>query len=31
MLDMYTKCVPYIIDESLEEIRYLFQGYTGME
>ena len=31
MLDMYTKCVPYIIDESLEEIRYLFQDYAGIK
>ncbi len=30
MLDMYTKSVPVVIDESLEEIRYLFQGYTDM-
>lgn len=28
MLDMYAKSTPYVIDASLEEIRYLFQGYV---
>ncbi len=27
MLDMYAKIVPYVLDESLEEIQYLFESY----
>ncbi len=27
MLDLYTKAMPYVIDESLEELRYLFEPY----
>jgi hypothetical protein len=27
MLDTYAKAMPYVIDDSLEEIRYLFAPY----
>jgi hypothetical protein len=29
ILDTFAKCVPYVIDESLEELEYLFQAYGG--
>lgn len=29
MLDMYARIVPYVIDDSLEEIRYLFEPYLN--